>query len=155
VFYRVDERAVHGQTVVAWSKVYPVDGIILVSDHIAGDTLLRKIYSNAAFGTPVHVFDEKTAARKLVEAENSAKKYMVIAQDVSTFSNLIEAGSITPEKINIGPMAKKDDRKSVTMGIYLNEAEMSICKKINDLNIDIEFQLLPESDAKKFKNLRV
>ena len=35
VFTRVDDRAIHGQTVTMWSKIFQNNGILLVDDEIS------------------------------------------------------------------------------------------------------------------------
>ena len=155
VFYRIDERAVHGQTVVSWSKVYPNDGIILVSDYIANNKILREIYSKATFDTKVHIFDTETALTKLIEAENSKRKYMVIVQEPITLWKIIKEKAIKPEKINVGPMTKRDGRRSVSMGVYMDDAEIEACKNIIEQDISIEFQLLPGKEVRKFEDLKI
>ena len=43
VFTRVDDRAIHGQTVTLWSKIYQNSGILLIDDEISNDPMMRRI----------------------------------------------------------------------------------------------------------------
>ncbi len=155
VFYRIDERAIHGQTVVSWSRIIKIDGIILVSNEIANNPMLKNIYSRAAFNLPVHIFDKESALKKLPEAERSKRKYMLIAQEPIILKELIEEKIISPNKINVGPLGKKDLRKSLVMGIYANDEEIEAFRSIAIQNIEIEFQLLPGSNLRRFTDLKI
>ena len=40
---RVDDRVIHGQIMTRWTKVRPVDGILVVGDNIAADDLRKRV----------------------------------------------------------------------------------------------------------------
>ena len=131
---------------------YQSDGVLV---SLQPDALLKNIYSRAAFGMNVHIFDTEQAYKKLPEAEMSKKKYMLITQEPVTLLNLINSKAINPHKINVGPMSKNELRNNIVMGIYANEEEINAFKVMNDLGIEIEFQLLPESNLRKFSDLKI
>ncbi len=39
---RVDDRIIHGQTTTRWSRVVPVQGILVISDDVVKDELRKK-----------------------------------------------------------------------------------------------------------------
>lgn len=42
--YRIDDRVIHGQTIVRLLPQYACDGIIIIDDHISGNPQLLGIY---------------------------------------------------------------------------------------------------------------
>ena len=42
--YRIDDRLVHGQTMIKLLPNYPCDGIIIVNDEIAKNEQMIKVY---------------------------------------------------------------------------------------------------------------
>lgn len=155
-YLRIDERGVHGQTVVTWSKILDVNCILLVSDEVFNNPMLKKICENSGFGLDVIVFDTDTAIRRIKEVITSKRKYMVITKDFLTMSRIVksEVDSKLPSLINVGPVTKKGDRKSIIKGIYLDDREIQFCEEMEKSLRTIEFQLLPESEKLSFKNYK-
>ena len=44
--YRIDDRLVHGQTMIKLLPNYPCDGIIIVNDEIAKNEQMKAIYQS-------------------------------------------------------------------------------------------------------------
>jgi len=79
--YRIDDRLVHGQTMIKLLPNYPCDGIIIVNDEIAKNEQMKAIYQSVLPSTvKLHVFDVTKASKKLEEAQKSGKKYYIITK---------------------------------------------------------------------------
>jgi mannose/fructose/N-acetylgalactosamine-specific phosphotransferase system component IIB len=83
-FIRVDDRVIHGQTIACWINEFPCNGIILVDDKLAGDTVMGNIYRNAVpSDIKVHIFTVDKALQKLDEIKISQK---IITSFLSRFN---------------------------------------------------------------------
>lgn len=43
---RVDDRLLHGQVAVAWTRHYKVDVILVANDHLITDKNMQELHSN-------------------------------------------------------------------------------------------------------------
>lgn len=159
IFVRIDDRVIHGQTMVRWLADYPCDGIIIVDDSLAENTVMAQIYKNAVSSNiKVHIFNVNTAINKIPEAEISLKKYMVIFKSILTLSELTEKGCVFVKEINVGPSSKRPNTREIVPTISLDIDEINAYKKIASAGIKAFFQIVPSakkvwwSDVEKTNN---
>lgn len=142
-FTRVDDRAIHGQTVTSWGKIYANEGIVLVDDVIAGDQIMRQIYKNAAIGMNVYIYNFNDAVVKASQAANSNKSYLLITRSPITMAELHKAGIDVGGQICIGPIPQNENRKAVAPFTSLSKDEIDACIYLTSQNIKIFFQNIP------------
>ena len=66
--FRIDDRLVHGQTMIKLLPNYPCDGIIIINDEIAENAQMKSIYQSVLPGNvKLHVFKFENAVKKLNE----------------------------------------------------------------------------------------
>ena len=106
VFTRVDDRAIHGQTVTMWSKIFQNNGILLVDDEISNDPTMRQIYKNAAVGMKVFIYTVEQALIKAKQASESERNYILIARSPIVFEKLEKGGVNVGNKITLGPVSQ-------------------------------------------------
>ncbi len=123
--YRVDERAIHGQTTTKITKELVCNGIIIVDDQISKDAFMLQLFKNTVpAGMRVIGFSVEKALKKLEEAEESQKNYIVIFKKPSSARALVEGGYLFKKTLYIGPQNLKDDGIFVMKMIGLNQKEM-------------------------------
>ena len=145
IFTRVDDRVIHGQTMVLWFADYPCDGIIIIDDDLAHDPVMAQIYANVVTGIKVHVFDLATALKKIPEAQASSKKYIVIFRSILTFSQMLEKTSSFTSEINVGPRSKRPDTVEIVPTISLDKEEIDAYKKVANAGVKAYFQIVPSN----------
>ena len=145
VFTRVDDRVIHGQTMVLWFSDYPCDGILIIDDELAHDPVMAQIYASAVTDIRVHVFDIATALKKIPEAQASSKRYIVIFKSILTFSQMVDKGSSFTKEFNVGPCSKRPDTVEIVPTISLNKDEIEAYKKIASAGIKAYFQIVPSN----------
>lgn len=153
VFTRIDDRAIHGQTVTAWSKVFQNNGILLVDDAIAHDPIMKNIYKNAGVGIKVYVYSNEEAYIKAAQAAESAKPYLLIVRSPLTLVNLIKNGVNIGENINIGNLPLNDSRRPIHGFIAMNDQEIEACNYLDSLNLNVYFQDIPANKAFTWKQI--
>lgn len=155
VYTRIDDRAIHGQTVTMWSKVYNNNGIILVDDIIANDKVMKEIYKNAGLGIKVYVYNIENALLKAKEAANSQKPYILIARNPITVLELFKNGINIGNSITVGNMPLNDNRKVVSGFVAMNEEEISACNELENNNIKVIIQNIPSSPITEWQSLNL
>lgn len=146
VLTRVDDRVIHGQTMVRWFAEYPCDGILIIDDELANNEVMAQIYKNVVPpNIKVHIFNLEAALNKVVEAESSAKKYIVIIKSILTFNEMLEKGRLFTHEINIGPCSKRPDTVEIVPTISLDKKEIAAFKNISNFGVKAYFQVVPTS----------
>lgn len=154
VFSRVDDRAIHGQTVTMWSKVFPNKGILLVDDEISNDPMMRKIYKNAAVGMNVYIYTLENALIKAKQAGESKNNYILIARSPIVFEKLHKGGVDIGKKLILGPVSQGEDRRLLAQFTALNEEEINACDYLANENIEIVFQNIPTTKPESWSSVR-
>ncbi|MCT4662583.1 MAG: PTS sugar transporter subunit IIB [Tissierellales bacterium] len=155
-FVRIDDRVIHGQIVVVWSKIRPCDGIIAVDDDIAKDKVLSMVYKNAApVGVKAVVLSVAEGLQKLPQAQGSKKNYFIIAKTPITLAKLVQGGfELGVKKINVGPMSSRDGAITVGSNACVTPEEAKAFDVLVEAGYEIEFQLVPEKKAYTWESVR-
>ncbi len=153
-FTRVDDRAIHGQTVTLWSKIYSNNGILLIDDEIALDPMMRQIYKNAAIGMEVYIYTKKDALIKAKQASESAKNYLLIARSPTVFEYLEKNGVNIGKKVTLGPVSQNADRKPISQFTALSVDEIASCNYLVSLGKEVVFQSIPSTQAIKWESVK-
>ena len=144
VFARIDDRVIHGQTMVTWLAEYPCDGIVIIDDELAGNPVMAEIYKNAVPSSiSVFVFDLETAIRRISEVENSQKKYILVFKSVLTFEKMVGSCKLPITQVNVGPNSKRPNTIEIVPTIALDEKEIEAYKNVARTGIKIYFQIIP------------
>jgi len=144
---RVDDRLIHGQVVLMWSKVRQGDAIILlVDDAAASDPFNKMVLEKAgnAIGKKVYVFDVNTGVEKIPKAVAGIKKYYIIAKNISLLYELSRQGVDFGNEIIFGTASKKPETRRVANNIYISKKGEEACDYLTQKNISIIFKLQPD-----------
>ena len=150
VWFRIDDRFVHGQVTVAWTKISNANTIWVVNDSIAKNPVLKQLQiSLAPPGTAVEVFTVDDAIKKLQEETNASdnKRVLLIVSNPIDALKLIEAGAKV-EFINVGQMAWKRGREKIDKTVSVTPEEAAACKKIAEMGVKLLYQQLPDFPPK-------
>jgi D-glucosaminate PTS system EIIB component len=124
LLYRVDERLIHGQVVVAWGAVLHPDRIAVVDDDLAASEWEQELY---VMGLPEGletVFVTVAAARQaLAEWRGSPLRSILLTRDVGTMWRLAEGGTLAGETVNIGGIHHAPGRRAVLPYVFLSPEE--------------------------------
>ena len=147
---RVDDRLIHGQVVLMWSKVRQGDAIILlVDDKLANDLFLKEVFINAgnALGKKVYIFTVDEAVEKIPKAVNGKKKYYLISKKIEQLYELKKRGVDFGEEIVFGTASKAPNTEKIYNNIYLSEADMAYCEYLEKQHVKIHFRLIPDEQG--------
>lgn len=154
VFSRVDDRAIHGQTVTMWSKIYQNNGILLIDDEISNDPTMRQIYKNAAVGMRVFIYTVQDAILKAAQASKSEKPYILIARSPLVFEELEKNGVNVGKKITLGPVSQEEGRKLIAQFTALSPEEIHACDYLSSLGKELVFQNIPSTQPIDWKSIK-
>lgn len=137
IHYRVDERVIHGQTQTKITKETHCDGVLVIDDEIAADAFMMQIYKGTLPSIKVLCFTVETALKKLPEAENSSKNYIVIFKKPEVAARMITEGYRFKGTLNIGPQAVRPDSTYIMQMLGLTDEEMEALNLIEAAGTNI------------------
>ena len=153
LFVRVDDRLIHGQTIVAWCPTLKIEEIIAVDDASAQNPMLKSILTMGVpknYVTNIVTTEEANALLK----EKSDKNRLVI---VKVPEKLGELGENIQgcQQLVLGNMAKRPDtihKVSGATGIfYLSESDVKLLDSLSEKGVDIVFHQLPNASKVTWK----
>lgn len=143
--FRIDDRLIHGQVAMAWSKAANADIIIAVDKTAANDQLQKMALLLAKpSGVEAKIIDPKDFAKTYQEIKES--KVMVVV------GNPIDASKIVKDlkgkenfDINLGNLKSGDNKEKISGSIYVTQEEKLALEEIKKDGFKIYIQGTPTS----------
>ena len=150
-FCRIDDKLLHGQIVMAWTRFVGAEHIVVINDEAAQDQFKKMtlgLAKPAGVGLSVLTVDE--AIKKL--GAGTKKIIMVVTGNTSDALRLAEGISEIKE-INYGGIRQKENAKKYGDAVFLDEKDVENSKKILEKGVEINIQQLPTHPMVYLKNL--
>ncbi|MBU3227339.1 PTS system mannose/fructose/N-acetylgalactosamine-transporter subunit IIB [Clostridium algidicarnis] len=146
-YIRVDDRLIHGQTIVAWCPTLSIKEIIAIDDENAKNPILKSIMTMGVPSTyKTHIVTTEEA-KEILSKETNCNR-LVIVKFPSQLS-AIEEEIADAEFVILGNIAKRDDtihKVSGATGIfYLSDNDVSIIDDVVLKGTEVCFQQLPST----------
>lgn len=140
---RIDDRLIHGQVVMAWSKAVSVKRIVVIDDKVAKDLIRKMLLETVAPpGVKVSVFNTLGGIEYLKSNVNSNEKLLLLFTNPATIVTLVENG-IVITKVNIGGMSFMQGKTQLTKAVSLDEDDKNAFKALDKYGIILQIQVLP------------
>jgi PTS system mannose-specific IIB component len=144
--YRIDDRLVHGQMMVAWSKIYRSTRIFVIDDGTAKNPFVSNVMKMAMPSDyELHILSTAEAPKAIAE-DPPDKKTMALVKGPKTILDLLEAGTAIKE-LNVGNIGAGKGRKPALKNIQLSPEEYDTLKAIQAKGVRVYFQIVPDSGA--------
>ncbi len=154
---RLDDRLIHGQVAVKWSKHLNVDRIIVASDEAAANELQANALKMAApssikaFVLPIEnainiANDPRSASMKMLIVTDSPTKIYEFAKKLEEkpYINLANYGRLA---------GSLDEREKITDTLYLNAEERAQLTELSEAGFEVAYQALPEDSKRNMDKL--
>lgn len=147
---RLDERLIHGQVAIKWSRHLNVDRIVVISDEAAVNPVIQKSLMMAAPATAktaikgVHdavslLQDPRAADHRILVIVNNPEDLLTVVRDVPDIP-LVNVGNYGRVASKIGTETRKAYRKN----LYAYESEAEVLKKVIATGIKCNYQTVPD-----------
>lgn len=154
VLSRIDDRLIHGQVTVGWSRYLNIEKIVVISDELAEDEnqrsfLAMAVPENAAFdmGTVDQV------AERLKDPAYTAPRTLLLAASPIEFRRLILEKGVPLTEINVGGLRYVGGRHQVCDGIHLTDEALEDLKALHDAGVLVEVRIIPSAEKKRLFDL--
>ena len=147
---RVDERLIHGQIAMVWSRELNLDGILVANDEVAkNETQQMALKMAVPSGVNVLIRSVDEVASILKDPRAKKKNLLVLVRTIQDASRLAEQVP-NMSYINIGNVGKSvdGDKKILTQFVMLTETELASLEKLVEVYPETALQNVP-SDKKE------
>ncbi len=154
---RVDDRLIHGQVALVWTKELNTPGIIVANDNAANNQMVQMTLKMATptgkkllirtVDDAIKVFNNpKGANMRIFALTNSVKDALKIAQNVKDIEGINVA--------NVGRFAKDaNDAVQLSSTLMLSQDELESLKELASLDIPVFNQVVPSNTKTPIKTL--
>lgn len=142
LLFRVDDRLIHGQVVIAWGQRLRPRRIWVVDAAAAADAWERDLLSSAAPDAEVRVVDVAGAVAAFAEESAAAGGAMLLVRDLATARALVEAGAAIP-RFNLGGLHYAPGRTRVNDYVFLNDDDRAVARSLLARGVELIVQDVP------------
>ncbi|MBQ9425003.1 MAG: PTS sugar transporter subunit IIB [Erysipelotrichaceae bacterium] len=151
---RLDERLIHGQIAIKWSRHTGVDRIIVANDAAAENSVIQKSLMMAAPATcKTAIISVDKAIEMMKNPKAADHKILMLVNNPDDLLKILTNIEEKPETVNIGnygriaPKRNGENRPTYRLNLYLYDDEKETLKKVLDLGYNTIYQTTPEETA--------
>ncbi|WP_246001289.1 PTS sugar transporter subunit IIB [Companilactobacillus musae] len=148
---RVDERLIHGQIAMVWSREMSIDGIVVANDATAANETQQMALKMAVpSGIKVIIKTVDSAIELLNDPRAQNMKLFVLVRTVGDAEKLAEKVSDI-QYVNLGNVGKAstDPKTTLTQFVMLTKPEIESLKKLVEIYPETALQNLPTDKKEK------
>ncbi|EOH93673.1 PTS system mannose/fructose/N-acetylgalactosamine-transporter subunit IIB [Enterococcus pallens] len=153
VLTRIDDRLIHGQVMTAWVKKTRANQILIIDDEVAKDEFMREVLKmSAPNGIDIVVKGLADAVAFLNQQGDNDKRLIILVKGPTVIEQLLENG-IAIDKLVVGGMGAKAERRVLYKNISASEEERAVFKRMIDRKIPVVIHIIPdqkETDLSKY-----
>lgn len=144
---RIDNRLVHGQVGVTWTKSIGANLLLVADDATSEDKLQQQLMAVTAksSGAGIRFFSiQKTA--DIIGRAAPNQKIFIICRTPHDVRRLVELG-VDIKEVNVGNMHFSEGKHAITKKVYVDDKDMEDLKFLASKGINVYCQDVP-GDAK-------
>jgi mannose/fructose/N-acetylgalactosamine-specific phosphotransferase system component IIB len=153
VLVRVDDRLIHGQVVVGWTRTVNATHILVANDEVAKDATQKALLKLAApVGVKVTILSVADAGAALAAAKFGNDNVMVLVRDPQSLLGLMQGG-FALTKVNIGNVRMAPGRERLTKEVAASPEEIAAWKQLDQAGVVLEAIWLPGGAVTNFNSV--
>ena len=140
---RIDNRLVHGQVGVSWTKHLGANLIVVANDVTADSPVEKNIMSLMASsqGVDIRFFTiDKTAA--IIDKASPQQKIFLVCKTPHDVRLLVEKG-VNLESVNVGNMHFSEGKRQISKKVYVDDQDMQDLNYLKENGIKVFIQDIP------------
>lgn len=153
VLVRVDDRLIHGQVVVGWTRTVGATRIVVGDDEAAADSMRQMLLRMAAPpGVEVSILPVDEAARQLASEAFPNDRVMVIVRSPVALVRMRDLGFLFTE-VNVGNVAMAPGRVRLTKEVAATPEELEAWNRLDQCGVSLVARWLPGGTATDFNHV--
>ena len=140
---RIDNRLVHGQVGVTWTKTLGANLILVANDDVAEDPLQQKLMKSTAdaSGAQIRFFTLQKTIDIIGKAADRQKIFIVVKTPKDAAA--LVAGGVPIVEVNVGNMHFSKGKEEITKKVYVDQQDKAALMELVDAGIDVYIQDVP------------
>ncbi|TZE82566.1 PTS system mannose/fructose/N-acetylgalactosamine-transporter subunit IIB [Calorimonas adulescens] len=141
---RIDDRLIHGQVVLSWSRYIGANLILVADDKVARDMVRKTLLQAVApQGIRVDVLPVSDAADRIKGGSYDRYNVLMLFTTPGDVLRFVGKG-ISIKSVNIGGISYKAGKRMVTKSVAVDDEDIEALKKLGEMGIEVEVRVLPE-----------
>jgi mannose/fructose/N-acetylgalactosamine-specific phosphotransferase system component IIB len=144
---RIDDRLIHGQVVLGWSRALKPDRIVVANDRIARAGWERKFYTASV---PPHIkVSFLTIEETTVELLNNLfmnEAVLMLFESVKDVYALVKKG-VRLEKVNIGGLHYRQGAEELLPYVFVTDEDRELLRELVKNGVTLLAQDIPGNSA--------
>jgi mannose/fructose/N-acetylgalactosamine-specific phosphotransferase system component IIB len=144
VLIRVDDRLIHGQVLMGWTRALGVDHALVADDQAAADPMQGPLMRMAApTGLTVTILPVDEAATALQDDRYQRDRMIVIVRGPDTLVRMHKAG-LEFDTVNVGNVRSGEGRSRLTKEVHASPEELEQWRYLDNVAVELSAQWLPD-----------
>jgi len=146
VFYRIDDRLIHGQVMTGWSKVYNAKRIIVVDDATAANSFLCQVMKmSVPQDMDVQICTVQDGLTAILKDPPDIRT-IVLTKTPSVMLAILTGGAPMKE-LNLGGMGYLPGRKAILRNIQISPEELTQLQDIAARGVHVFCQIVHDGKS--------
>lgn len=143
VWFRVDNRLVHGQVIEAWLPYLDAAELIVVNDALAGDELRQQIMKLAVPGRVAVVFSPLNKAKSQYDRLTSERRSVLfLFASCCDAVALAREGAVLPV-LNVGNMHYAEGKQQICQHVAVSPKDINCLDWLQRRGTKLDFRCVP------------
>lgn len=148
---RIDNRLVHGQVGVTWTKTIGANLIVVCDDEAANDQLQQQLMTFTAKSSGVGIrFFTVDYTAEIIDNASPDQKIFLVVKTPATVKALIEKG-VHLKDVNVGNMHFSNGKRAITKKVYVDDQDMADLKFAAEHGANVYCQDVPGDSIEVIK----
>ena len=146
-FMRLDDRLIHGQVAIRWSKFLDIKMILVANDLISQDpNQVRLLKMAAPPGIKCSVLTVDDAIKNVNDPRAKDMVIMIIVNNFRDILRIAQGATDQIERINFGNQTIMDTTglRKITQFVYVTDDDLACIEELQKLGLNIDCQIRPE-----------
>ncbi len=140
---RIDNRLVHGQVGVTWTKTIGANLIVVADDTTAEDKTVQSLMAMTAksSGAGIRFFTIEHTA-EIIHKAAPTQKIFIVCRTPKDVRRLVDLG-VELKDVNVGNMHFSDGKRSLSKKVYVDDNDMDDLKYLASKGLNVYIQDVP------------
>ncbi|MCI1997332.1 MAG: PTS N-acetylgalactosamine transporter subunit IIB [Olsenella sp.] len=140
---RIDNRLIHGQVGVTWTRTLGANLIVVADDETASDKVVQEIMSMTLQTSGVGVrFWTVDKTISTIHKAAPRQKIFIVVKTPHQARQLVEGG-VPIHELNVGNMHFSEGKRTITKKVYVDDSDLADFKAIEEAGVDVYIQDVP------------
>ena len=157
---RIDERLIHGQVAVVWSKHLGINRIVVADDEVINNEMQMMALKMAVpSGAKASIVSSDKAISLLNDPRAEKLKIFLIVGNPETALKMMKNVKGIPE-INVGNYGRMsqikdsdEEKQQLEKNLFVTEKDKEVFKELFACNVDVNYQPVPTDKAKPVETM--